>query len=352
VPIINNREGGMMKYITGNILESKTQALVNTVNIVGVMGKGIALQFKKVFPENYKKYADACKKGEITIGKLFITKENTLYGEKLIINFPTKKDWRKPSEYEYIEKGLDELIKIIEEYKITSIALPPLGAGSGGLVWSKVKTIIEEKLKNIDIEILVYEPTKDIKEKLKKERIKLTDARALMLYVLYDLIKQGEFVSEFSAEKVCYFLQKFGAEKYFKLKYQPNFYGPYSGKVRFVLNYLSGSYILGYSDLNKRPFEPLLLVPDGDEEVRNYIESKPELKAIAQKTVKFLDGFYSDFSLELLSTVDWIMNKKNTNDIDVIKQELNKWSERKRTRFSDDRYIKIAIKHLRDAEVR
>ncbi|HOM88192.1 MAG TPA: macro domain-containing protein, partial [Spirochaetota bacterium] len=166
-----------MKYITGNILESKTQALVNTVNIVGVMGKGIALQFKKVFPENYKKYADACKKGEITIGKLFITKENTLYGEKLIINFPTKKDWRKPSEYEYIEKGLDELIKIIEEYKITSIALPPLGAGSGGLVWSKVKTIIEEKLKNIDIEILVYEPTKDIKEKLKKERIKLTDAR-------------------------------------------------------------------------------------------------------------------------------------------------------------------------------
>ena len=104
--------------------------------------------------------------------------------------------------------------------------------------------------------------------------------------------------------------------------------------------------------MNKRPFEPLLLVPDGGEEVRNYIESKPELKAIAQKTVKFLDGFYSDFSLELLSTVDWIMNKKNTNDIDVIKQELNKWSERKRTRFSNDRYIEIAIKHLRDAEVR
>jgi len=202
------------------------------------------------------------------------------------------------------------------------------------------------------MKVLMNKLIKDIKEKLKKERIKLTDARALMLYVLYDLIKQGEFVSEFSAEKVCYFLQKFGAEKYFKLKYQPNFYGPYSGKVRFVLNYLSGSYILGYSDLNKRPFEPLLLVPDGDEEVRNYIESKPELKAIAQKTVKFLDGFYSDFSLELLSTVDWIMNKKNTNDIDVIKQELNKWSERKRTRFSDDRYIKIAIKHLRDAEVR
>jgi len=341
----------MIKYVTGNILESETQALVNTVNTVGVMGKGIALQFKKAFPENFKKYAKACKKGEIAIGKLFVNKENTIYGEKIIINFPTKKDWSKPSEYEYIEKGLDELIKIIEENKIKSIALPPLGAGSGGLIWGKVKTIIEEKLKNVDSEILVYEPTKDIKEKLKKERVKLTDARALMLYVLYDLVKQGEFVSEFSAEKVCYFLQKFGAEKYFKLKYQPNFYGPYSGKVRFVLNYLSGSYISGYSDLNKKPFEPLLLIPDGDKEVKDFIESKPELKTIAQKTVKFLDGFYSDFGLELLSTVDWIMNKKNTDDINVVKQELSKWSERKRTRFSDDRYIEIAIKYLKNVEV-
>jgi O-acetyl-ADP-ribose deacetylase (regulator of RNase III) len=337
----------MIKYITGNILESGTQALVNTVNTVGVMGKGIALQFKKAFPENFKKYAEACKKGEIDIGKLLVTKEHTLSGKKIIINFPTKKDWRKPSEYEYIEKGLDELIKIIEEYKIKSIALPPLGAGSGGLVWEKVKTIIEEKLNNVDSEVLIYEPTTEIKEKLKKERVKLTDARALMLYVLYDMVKQGEFVSEFSAEKVCYFLQKFGAEKYFKLKYQPNFYGPYSGKVRFVLNCLNGSYISGYSDINKRPFEPLLLVADGEVDVKNHVESKPDLKTIAEKTTKFLDGFYSDFCLELLSTIDWIMNKKNTDDINVVKQELIKWSERKRTRFSNDRYIEIAIKHLK-----
>ena len=202
------------------------------------------------------------------------------------------------------------------------------------------------------MKVLMNKLIKDIKEKLKKERIKLTDARALMLYVLYDLIKQGEFVSEFSAEKVCYFLQKFGAEKYFKLKYQPNFYGPYSGKVRFVLNFLSGSYILGYSDLNKRPFEPLLLVQDGDEEVRNYIESKPELKAIAQKTVKFLDGFYSDFSLELLSTVDWIMNKKNTNDIDVIKQELNKCNCEKRTKIFNDKHIEIVVNHLKNINLK
>ena len=281
----------MIKYVVGNILESETDALVNTVNTVGIMGKGIALQFKKAFPENFKKYSKACKNGEIDIGQLFVTKENTIHGEKIIINFPTKKDWRKPSEYEYIEKGLDDLIRIINEYKIKSVALPPLGAGSGGLIWEKVKKIIEQKLADLDIDIYVYEPTKEIKEDMKAERVKLTDARALMLYVFYDLVRQGEFVSEFSAEKVCYFLQKFGAEDYFKLKYEPKYYGPYSGKVRYVLNYLSGSYIMGYSDLNKKPFEPLLLVSDDYNAVKDYVESKPELFNIAQKTINFLDGF-------------------------------------------------------------
>src|SRR5690349_12644864 len=98
----------MIKYITGNILESHAQALVNTVNTVGVMGKGIALQFKKAYPNNFKAYEDACKKSLITIGKLFMTIDSNLSsGEKIIINFPTKKDWRKPSEYSYIEMGLD-----------------------------------------------------------------------------------------------------------------------------------------------------------------------------------------------------------------------------------------------------
>jgi hypothetical protein len=128
-------------------------------------------------------------------------------------------------------------------------------------------------------------------------------------------VKQGEFVSEFSAEKVCYFLQKFGGEKYFKLKFAPNFYGPYSGKVRYVLNYLNGSYLIGYSDLNKKPFEPLLLISDGYADVQQFVESRQELFEIAKQTTKFIDGFCSDFALQLLSTVDWIMREKETNDI-------------------------------------
>lgn len=342
----------MIKYKTGNILESDAQALVNTVNTVGVMGKGIALQFKKAYLNNFKAYVDACKRQEVKVGKLFVTKDSNLSsGEKFIINFPTKKDWRKPSEYSYIEEGLDDLVGVIEKNNIKSVAIPPLGAGNGGLDWGKVKRTIENKLSGLDIDIIVYEPSNHIKENLKKERVKLTDARALLLYVLYDLVRNGEFVSEFSAEKVCYFLQKFGAEKYFKLNYSANFYGPYSGKVRFVLNVLNGSYLMGFSDMNKKPFDPLTLVGDGYETVKKHIESKEELSSLANKTINFLSGFYSDFALELLSSIDYISNKYNSLDRSLITKELANWNDRKRSMFTNPRYIDVSLSQLQKAEV-
>lgn len=338
----------MIKYVVGNILESDAEALVNTVNTEGVMGKGIALQFKKAFPTNFKLYVDACKNDKIAIGKSLVTKDSNLdLGERYIINFPTKKTWRKPSEYQFIEKGLDDLINIIHEYNIKSIAIPPLGAGNGGLVWEEVKKIIEYKLLKIDVDIFVYEPTSAIKEKLKSERVKLTDARALLLYVLYDLVRNGEYVSEFSSEKVCYFLQRFGASKYFKLHFEPKFYGPYSGKVRYVLNALNGSYVMGYSDMDTKPFAPLTLVADGYEKVKKHVESNEELFSIAEKTTRFLTGFYSDFALELLSSLDYLSDKYGTTHTETLTQALGEWSDRKRTLFSDPRYIQISMRHLK-----
>lgn len=340
----------MIHYITGNILDSKAQALVNTVNTMGVMGKGIALQFKKEYPNNYKAYEKACKEGKIEVGKMFVSEDSsTASGEKIIINFPTKTNWKKPSEYKYIEDGLDSLITTIQERKIKSIAIPPLGAGNGGLNWAKVKQLIEEKLQDLDVEIYVFEPTLQIQEHLKKERVKLTDARALLLYVLYDLVKNGEYVSEFSSEKVCYFLQKFGAKKYFKLTFEPNFYGPYSGKVRFVLNAINGSYLMGYSDMDKKPFEPLTLVSDAYEDVKRHVESDSELVNIGNKAIIFLRGFYSDFALELLSSIDYIATKENTLDKQIISQGLEKWNSRKRSLFSNPKYLEVSVKHLQSA---
>jgi O-acetyl-ADP-ribose deacetylase (regulator of RNase III) len=339
----------MIYYKTGNLLDSSAEALVNTVNTVGIMGKGIALQFKSMFPNNYKIYAKACKNSEVRIGKLLITHEETMMkGKKIIINFPTKTDWRKPSEYSYIEDGLNELVRIIPEQNIKSIAIPPLGSGNGGLNWDKVKIIMAKYLTGLDCDIYIYEPNAAIQEAMKKERVKLTAARAMLLSVLYDLIKTGEFVSEFSAEKIAYFLQRFGAKEVFNLEYKPNFYGPYSGKVKHVLYYLNGSYIMGYSSKDKKPFEELGLIPDAESEVNEFLNlmENQSYKIITDKTKKFLTGFYSPFGLELLSTIDFIITEKKVNTPEEITAELSNWSNRKKTLFTNPKFVEIAVSNI------
>jgi O-acetyl-ADP-ribose deacetylase (regulator of RNase III) len=339
----------MINYKTGNLLESKAEALVNTVNTIGVMGKGIALQFKNIFPNNFKLYSKACKSKEVKVGQLFVTEEEALLtGKKIIINFPTKTNWRLPSEYQYIEAGLAELVKVIKEKKIKSIAIPPLGSGNGGLDWNKVKLILEKHLSDVDCDIYVYEPSASIQEALKKERVKLTPARAMLLSVLYELVRSGEFVSEFSSEKIAYFLQRFGAKETFKLEFQPNFYGPYSGKVKHVLYYLNGSYIMGYSSKDKKPFEELGLIPDAEIEVNKFLDMQENIdhKNTVEKTKSFLKGFYSPFGLELLSTIDFIISEKKATTQEAINKELENWSDRKKTLFNNQKFIQIALKNL------
>lgn len=339
----------MIQFIVGNIFEANTEAIVNTVNTDGIMGKGIALQFKNLFPHNFKEYSAACKEGSVSIGKLFVTKDSSLiYGDKIIINFPTKTSWRKPSEYSYIEAGLLDLVKVILQYNIKSIALPPLGAGNGGLEWHRVKEMILHHLSDIDCEIMIFEPNAHIVEILKKERVPLTPARAMLLAVLYDLVRNGEFVSEFASEKVAYFLQKFGAKDIFRLNFEPKFYGPYSGKVKHVLYYLNGSYIMGYSSKDAKPFEELNLLMDAEADVLQYLtdHSDKSLLEITNKTKTFLSGYYSNFALELLSTVDFLSNKVDSLEENVIKGEIENWSDRKKNLFANPHHISKAISHL------
>jgi uncharacterized protein YwgA len=192
-----------------------------------------------------------------------------------------------------------------------------------------------------------------MKEVLKKERVNLTPARAMLLAVLYELVRSGEFVSEFASEKVAYFLQRFGAKDIFKLDYQPNFYGPYSGKVKHVLYYLNGSYISGFSSKDKKPFDELELVMDAEKDVLRYLEEKTEegYLTIVDKTKQFLKGFYSSFGLELLSTIDFIAQQHATIDSVLITKELGKWSNRKKTLFSNPRFITIALSRLEKSKL-
>lgn len=339
----------MIRYEIGNLLESDAEALVNTVNTDGIMGKGIALQFKNEFPKNYKVYAKACADKEIGIGKLLVTEDTSLLlGKRIIINFPTKTSWRKPSEYSYIEAGMVDLIRIIQIKKINSIAIPPLGAGNGGLEWNQVKVILEKHLAKVLCDIRIYQPNAQMREVLKKERVKLTPARAMLLSVLFEVVRNGEFVSEFTAEKVAYFLQRFGAADIFKLDFEPNFYGPYSGKVKHVLYYLNGSYVMGYSSKDKKPFEELGLVPDGEADVNDFL-NRPEnvqFNSIVEKTKEFLAGYYSNFGLELLSTIDFTISTKKGNTIEEIAAHLEQWSDRKKTLFSNPKFIQLAVANI------
>ena len=341
----------MIRYIEGNILESSAEALVNTVNTVGVMGKGLALQFKKEFPQNFKIYQRACNEKNFGIGDLIISEEESLlYGKKTIIDLPTKTDWRKPSEYSYIESGLKKLAGVAQEKGIKSIAVPSLGTGHGGLDWNKVRNLIEINLGHLDADVQVYLPNAVIIDAMKAERAKLTPARAMLLAVLFDIVKNGEFVSEFAAEKVAYFLQRFGARDVFKLNFEPNFYGPYSGKVKKVLNYLNGSYITGYSAMDKRPFEELGIMMDAEKDIIDYLsqEDNAGYLNVVNETKQFLSGFYSAFGLELLSTIDFLSAKHQTKKLDEILIHLNSWSNRKKTMFSNQKFVQQALTRLEE----
>lgn len=350
----------MIRYIKGNLLDSEAEALVNTVNTVGVMGKGLALQFKERFPENYRLYREACQQEKLHVGEMFVTISNDLMGKKIIINFPTKTTWRKPSSYQYIEDGLTALKKEIISRGIKSIAIPPLGSRNGGLDWNRVRIMIESALSDLDCDIWIYEPNEAIIEKMKEERVKLTPARAMMLNVMCDMVEQGEFVSEFAAEKTAYFLQRLGAEKEFGLDFKHGYYGPYSGKVRYVLRYMNGSYLMGLEEMNQKPFEPIWILPDTKEISTAYLNESQHFSylEIVNKTKNFLDGYYSNYSLELLATVDYILlhdEKLGTwlsqNEDEVIKmilEDISSWSNRKRLLFGQESYIRIILNHLKE----
>ena len=344
-----------MQYVKGNLLAAPTEALVNTVNTVGVMGKGIALQFKEAFPANYKKYLEACKNQELQPGKLLIVEEQTLEGKKRIVNFPTKTDWRLKSKYEYIEQGLQALVLAIQQHHIKSIAIPPLGCGNGGLDWSKVKSLIEAKLGTLpDVEILVYEPNEEVKALLKKQdavkKAKLTPARAMLLYAMFYYESMGEPTSLFVANKLAYFLQRLG-ETSIKMKFEPLHYGPYAHEVEHMLHHTNGTFLKGLEQKNAKAFEPLELQYDKAKEVSTYLrnELSAQQRQIMKNLVDLIDGFQSALALEVLATVDFIRLKHPGIELAGIVDIIQQWSDRKRLLFKEQ-YIGIALEHLQTYE--
>jgi O-acetyl-ADP-ribose deacetylase (regulator of RNase III) len=339
----------MIRYTVGNLLESTAQALVNTVNTVGVMGKGIALQFKETYPHNYRVYRKACKDGQLQPGQLLVVRDQTAFGEKLIVNFPTKTHWRKPSEYSYVEEGLKALTIAIEEQNIQSIAIPPLGCGNGGLDWPKVKQLIEQYLADSSAEIIVYEPNPQIKQQLQEsnspKEVKLTPARAMLMYALFQYELRGETPSLFVANKLAYFLQRLGEP--LRLNFQKHFYGPYTPQIKNVLYYLNGAYLSGLEQQNAKPFEALRLNYDRFQEVEQYLHQKlnPEQRTHLDNLLLLISGFESTYALEILATVDYIMQQTPNLSKEEIVQQAQEWSSRKK-KLLKPAFVEIALKQL------
>ncbi len=339
----------MIRLLTGDLLKSDAEALVNTVNTVGVMGKGIALQFKEAFSHNKKAYIQACKNNELQPGKLLAVKDtNLIYGDKLIINFPTKIHWRNPSKIEYIKDGLVALRELIIKKNIKSIAIPPLGAGNGGLDWNEVKPLIFDALQDLDVDVQIFEPNAEIKDLLQKQDLKgvveLTPARASLLYCLFAFESFGEYSSLFAANKLAYFLQRMGQN--LKLKFVPHFYGPYAIGVEKVLYHLNSTFIKGLEQGQAKAFEPLKLNYEKWNEVNQYVESmKVEDKNRLKQMLLFLQNFTSELSLEILATVDFIISKNPKANIDDVMVAIAEWNPRKKELFKPES-VERAFNHL------
>lgn len=332
------------------MMQSGAEALVNTVNTVGVMGKGIALQFKEAFPNNNKAYIEACKQKKLEPGKLLaVLDENLQLGKKLIINFPTKVHWRYPSKYEYIEKGLIALRELLQKEKIKSIAIPPLGSGNGGLDWNKVKPMIEQALSGLETEILIYEPNAAIKAVLQKQESKkevnLTPARASLLYALFAFESMGEYSSLFAANKLAYFLQRKGQK--LNLDFKAHHYGPYAIGVEKVLYHLNGVYLKGMEQGQAKPFEPLQLNYEKWNEVNQYVNKQLSFDDVqrVKSLIKFLSGYTSELSLEILATVDFILVQNPKYTLDEVMNAIAGWNMRKKDLFKRE-YVQASYNYL------
>ncbi|MCG5278762.1 macro domain-containing protein [Providencia rettgeri] len=217
----------MIIYENGNLLQSQAMALVNAVNCQGVMGKGIAYQFKEAFPKNYAIYRDTCKKGELRIGSILIVKEN----RKLIVNFPTKDNWKKKSQYDFIEKGLHKLKEEIISRDITSIAIPPLGCGNGGLEWKIVESMIINTLSDLDsVDIILFSPP--TKETLGDKKDLISVKHLLIHYVFERLVNKYRYTLN-TIFYMCNFLNKDNCFN-FTIKYNR----PYSEELNVVTSEL------------------------------------------------------------------------------------------------------------------
>lgn len=339
----------MIEPVRGNLLEADAEALVNTVNTVGVMGKGVALQFRQAFPDNYTAYRRACRRGDVRMGRMFTVPTGRLTNPRYIINFPTKKHWRGRARLEDIEAGLEDLVRTIKALGIRSVAIPPLGCGNGGLVWKDVRPRIESALAVLPhVRILLYEPG-DAPEP-EKMRVgtappRMTLARATLIALLHKYVEPGYRLTLLEIQKLAYFMQVAGET--LKLDFQKGSYGPYTETLHYVLQRMEGHFVRGYGDRSRSTAIGLLpgAIDKADELLQQYPQTRDRLERVGQ----LIEGFETPYGMELLATVHWVAQEDPAarGDVNTAVDRVYAWNERKRKLFQPE-HVRKAWVRLRD----
>ena len=337
---------------TGNLLEADVDALVNTVNTVGVMGKGIALQFKNAFPENFEAYRRACKRETVQLGEMFVFETGALGPPHWIINFPTKGHWRARSRLRDIESGLEALRATIREHKIRSIAVPPLGCGSGGLDWADVLPSILTRLDELDAEVRIYPPggaPAAAEMVVATKRPVLTPGKAALVAIVDRYTAAALSTSLIEIQKLMYFLQESGEE--LRLRYKDHYFGPYADNLRHVLQALEGHHLRGYGD-GSNPVahaESIVVLEGATDEALAVLAENPDIACRMDRVLELVEGYESPFGLELLATVHWVATHARWGPEDApegVVARVQDWSPRKRRLFTPE-HITAAHERLR-----
>lgn len=339
----------MIELTNGDILKDDSDAIVNTVNCVGIMGRGIALQFKHAWPENFKAYKAACDREEVQPGRMFIYDTEQLAAPRYIVNFPTKRHWKGESRMQDIDAGLEALVRDVARLGIRSIAIPPLGSGLGGLEWDEVRPRIEAAMQALpDVRVRLYEPKgapQADKMQHSREVPRMTAGRAALVELMNRYV-QGLLdpaISLLEVHKLMYFMQEAGEP--LRLSYVKAPYGPYAENLRHVLQKIEGHMVAGYADGGDDPTKPLTVVPGAIEEAGAFLGEHVDTRARFDRVGDLVEGFETPFGLELLATVHWVAAHTGAGGaVEDVVRETHAWNDRKK-QFTP-RQIGIALNVL------
>ncbi|HYI96995.1 MAG TPA: macro domain-containing protein [Bryobacteraceae bacterium] len=343
-----------MKVGTGNLLEADAEALVNTVNTEGVMGKGIALQFKKKYPDMYEEYRRACEAGEVQPGRMHVFErtDTDMLNPRFIINFPTKRHWRSPARMEDLESGLRALVSEIKKRNIRSVAIPPLGCGNGGLDWAIVGPTIQRALSELkDVSVLLYPPAgapKPSEIVHQTKRPEMNPSRAITLKIWTEYFALGYRLTLLEVHKLLYFLQEAGES--LRLRFQKDRYGPYADNLRHLLHRFEGHFSLGFGDGKNSPVTEIELLAPAVKEAEEFLQehahaSRDSIERLA-RVAGLIKGFESPYGLELLATVHWArVHEKKVGTFEELHDFVQSWSPRK-SKLLKREHLELAYRRL------